>query len=86
MSRYIDLDDSECVYCGNDGDYEKWNIPDDMPTADVVHVVRCRDCKYFKQDMKYLSDSGCGTCSRVGEGLYLTNLKGYCYLGEKVTE
>ena len=38
MSRYIDLDNSECVYCGNDGDYEKWNIPDDMPTADVVPV------------------------------------------------
>ena len=36
MARYIDLDDDEIIYCGNDGEYERYNIPTDVPTADVV--------------------------------------------------
>ena len=28
--------------------YIERSIIDDTPTADVVEVVRCRDCKYFK--------------------------------------
>jgi hypothetical protein len=48
MAKYVNLDDSEVVYCGSDGDYEKYNIPYDMPTADVVEVVRCKDCKWWK--------------------------------------
>lgn len=49
MTKYVNLDDCEVVYCGSDGDYEKYNIPYDMPTADVVPVVRCKDCKHYKQ-------------------------------------
>lgn len=47
MSRYIDLDSEDCVWCGNPGEYENWNVPLDMPGADVVPVVRCKDCKLF---------------------------------------
>lgn len=36
MARYIDLDDDEIIYCGNDGEYERYNIPTDVRTADVV--------------------------------------------------
>ena len=36
MARYIDLDDDEIIYCGNDGEYERYNIPTDAPSADVV--------------------------------------------------
>lgn len=36
MARYIDLDDDEIIYCGNDGEYERYNIPTDIRTADVV--------------------------------------------------
>lgn len=50
MARYVNLDDSEVVYCGSDGDYEKYNIPYDMPFADVVPVVRCNECKHYGDD------------------------------------
>lgn len=49
MTKYVNLDDYEVVYCGSDGDYEKYNIPYDMQTADVVEIVRCKDCKHYKQ-------------------------------------
>ena len=39
MSRYIDLDSNECVWCGNPGEYENWNVPLDMPGEDVAPVV-----------------------------------------------
>ena len=26
------------------------NALDDMPTADAINVVRCKDCKYFYED------------------------------------
>ena len=78
MSRYIDLDDSECVYCGNDGDYEKWNIPDDMPTADVVPVKH-----------GHWKDTGSGQeCSVCGEIQYgYDSGRHYCQnCGAKVDE
>lgn len=57
MSRYIDLDSEDCVWCGNPGEYENWNIPLDMPGVDVAPVVhghwidkfageyRCSSCR-----------------------------------------
>lgn len=36
---------------------------DNLPTADVVEVVRCRECKYssfIKSCSKYLCEKGCG--------------------------
>ena len=53
MAKYVNLDDCEVVYCGSDGDYEKYNIPYDMPTADVVEVVRCKDCEYYQRDLMW---------------------------------
>ena len=38
-------------------------IPKDTPTADVVEVVRCKDCKYssfIKSCSKYECSKGCG--------------------------
>ena len=52
MSRYIDADDLKAVVKAND-----WSNPvvpvvvghiiDRLHTADVVEVVRCKDCKYY---------------------------------------
>ena len=47
---------------------------DRQPTADVVEVVRCKDCKYF--DRKYLMCK-CGGC---------TDYNGYCHRGERDDE
>lgn len=84
MSRYIDLDSEDCVWCGNPGEYENWNVPLDMPGADVVPAVRCIECKYasfsFHQGELYIS------CEN-NEGLFRDVPEdGYCYCGEKVTE
>ena len=44
---------------------------DRLPTADVVAVVRCKDCEYFREDesvcMRHLSKMyGAGFCSLGG--------------------
>lgn len=56
------------------------------PAADVVEVVRCKDCKYFKPNA-ILGVIECGTCIRVSsfEPLELTNRieSDYCSYGER---
>ena len=54
MPRYIDANDLISVLdilCDKGGDIRYWEqlkwIVADCPTADVVEVVRCKDCKYF---------------------------------------
>ena len=44
MSRYFDLDDERIVYDRNSGEYAIYCVPLDMQPADVVEVVRCKDC------------------------------------------
>ena len=48
MSRYIDAD--ALIQLGlQDGAYEYVSVQEiaDFPTADVVEIVRCKDCKYM---------------------------------------
>lgn len=58
MSRYIDADKlrkneiarCHCVPCVGSNDYNYKDLDevlDDIPTADVVEVVRCKDCAYY---------------------------------------
>ncbi len=51
--RLIDLDDH--IYCGEDGNYERYNIDPNIPTIDAVPVVRCRNCEcwYPEEDDEY---------------------------------
>lgn len=59
MSRIVDLDDERNVFCGCDGEYEKWNIdPDTIEERKTgkweIYVIspfdgegcRCSECKY----------------------------------------
>ena len=66
--RLIDLDDDDIVYCGDDGEYVKYNIPADMPTVDAVPV---RHGKWIIRD-----NPGTGwyriTCSECGEDVTST--------------
>ena len=48
---------------------------DALPSADVVDVVRCRDCKYFEQDGPY--DGWCHGWS----GMIVDD--GFCSFGER---
>ena len=51
MSRYIDVDELKENICKrvNNPAIRGWlnRLIDDTPTADVVPVVRCKDCKYY---------------------------------------
>ena len=54
---------------------------DDAPTADVVEVVRCKDCKYYNRLHHY--------CDGIGywfgeEDAWSDN--GFCYKGERREE
>lgn len=48
---------------------------DNAPTADVVEVVRCKDCKYFKQHK----------CIKLN-GMVSLNADNFCSYGEKKNE
>lgn len=56
--RLVDLEDDRHVYCGENGDYERWSIDPEVPPIDAVEVVRCKDCKHRPtatddEDMEY---------------------------------
>ena len=34
----------------------------ELPAADVVEVVRCKDCKFYKKDTDYCKDHNTGYC------------------------
>ena len=87
MSRYIDADELTEFY----EPYKNMNVPvnalleqiKDTPTADVVEVVRCKDCKYYKE---YVSHRGSAMmcfcpCSIGGQGKKKPD--DYCSYGER---
>lgn len=47
--RLVDLEDDRHVYCGESGDYERWSIDPEVPAIDAVEVVRCRNCRHYKE-------------------------------------
>ena len=87
MSRYIDADSlkkqverlQDC-YNGFSDTYDKAciiGLIDEEPTADVVPVVRCKDCKH-----KYAYNN-VWLCRFGGK---ILGCDGYCSYGEQVTE
>ena len=86
MSRYIDADalikrffpydvaDPKCYSINAKAVYEEIRR---SPTADVVEVVRCKDCKYCRT----LKDGG-SQCERL-DGLLMTKPTDYCSYGER---
>ena len=49
------------------------------PTVDAVEVVRCKDCKHWKDEV-----SGCTDHVKCCEiGFYMVGENGYCAYGEK---
>lgn len=82
MSRYIDADKIPYVIsengCLDDFAY-RYDI-NEVPTADVVEVCRCKDCKYFEMD-----DDGFTYCV-ASIGLDSKMAVDYCSYGERREE
>ena len=47
MGRYVDLNNDDVVYCGMDGEYDKYNIPSDA----VEKVIPLRDIIKYRDEM-----------------------------------
>ncbi len=73
MSRYIDADalKQKWLFRGKDGKPYRDEI-DSMPTADVVEVVRCKDCKHYNGDS--------AVCKRMNR---IMKDDGFCSYGER---
>ena len=52
-----------------------------FPAADVVPVVRCRECKYRTQETRW---TRAGFCGRCGAGdFFVAKPDGFCSYGER---
>lgn len=79
--------------------WEKYNEPcnlagmidavDGVPSADVVEVVRCKDCIHFELDKPYIIQGvpvfGHEVCNAWGNGCK-TDQNGFCFMGERRTD
>lgn len=96
MSKYIEREslieqfDDSCKYAQATNDYQRgcnevfdWcvKIIKNTPTADVVEVVRCRDCKWWKR----MNGDKRLQCFH-GHGLIRTTENDYCSRGERSEE
>lgn len=54
-----------------------------MPTADVVEVVRCKDCKHFKTDTDYCKEHNRGYCEFDN---IVKDIKHFCSFGERMND
>ena len=86
MSEYIDKDKLlnaiECIDISNCTDVDDIFIEiertiDEQPTADVVEIVRCKDCKNY--DNQFSVDN-CGWCDEFNCG---TSDERFCSYGER---
>lgn len=83
MARYIDLE-NPMVYLGGytpDG-HSVYHVPSNTPTADVVEVVRCKDCKHrVFEDGSYVCDLDTWDFHELGRNAEDDNW--FCADGEK---
>ena len=86
MSRYIDADKALEVW--KDQDYIKLSsqetkariMLDAVPSADVVEVVRCKDCKHHEELLN--NNDGNVLCWVHGLDV-IVDRNGYCNYGER---
>lgn len=88
MSRYIDVEALEKrlkhspLFLGTNMQFKDGviDLVKRQPTADVVEVVRCKDCKYYSP----LKDGG-SQCERL-DGLLMSKPNDFCSYGERKEE
>lgn len=83
MGRYIDADAIKYfVSVTNDGCFYRVAFKDEIdkiPTADVVEVVRCKDCKYG--ELKSYAPPSCRYYCKYSALYHAKNF--YCSMGER---
>ena len=86
--RYIDADAltfSRVRIIHSDGTMGGWNavvmssVMNNAPTADVVEVVRCGECRYCK----YIRSADIHKCERREHYSEQVNVMDYCSYGER---
>lgn len=82
MSRFIDADKLKELFPDDGEGSWTYNVTaksyiDSQPTADVVEVVRCKDCVYYHP-------SYCEIWSKYGT--VQTREQGFCYMAERKGE
>ena len=84
MAEYIKKKDLVEFACRHvDGKLDANDIAR-FPTADVVEVVRCRDCKYFETDEEdELGECKCGYIAVSYNGALYPHRTDYCSYGER---
>lgn len=81
MSRYIDADLLQEDFKADHGGKRSLMI-DTQPTADVVEVVRCKDCKHIKEEHFNIMPDGF-SCELSG---LMVEPEHYCSYGERNEE
>jgi len=81
MARYIDVDkliaEYDRVHIGPAGGARKLMV--EAPTADVVKVVRCKDCEFAKPQALKLNGKELRKCDLHKRPCFLTD---FCNYGE----
>ena len=93
MARYYDMDAlaemirarADMLIEGGQAFYFIANWIDKLHPADVVEVVRCKDCKYWRKfDDKYRTDGQCGELiDRHGSEMWATEGDHFCGYGKR---
>ena len=83
MAEYINREDAKKSLIGWDTDPTDEEIEyalDNIPAADVVEVVRCKNCKHFCKD---LNDESCGICDVETSCCVTVDVNDFCSYGER---
>lgn len=96
MARYIDAKLAQHIADIELGTSDRATLQwvlSHTPTADVVDVVRCKDCVYFRRKDENFNSSECESCGDINEPCgfcscfgFCASTYGYCYKGARRKE
>lgn len=83
MNEYIKREDAENIMLGSCDESALWKLRY-LPSADVIEVVRCKDCKYCENVIVAITNSGEKTQRNICHRFKMAvDAKHFCSYGEK---
>ena len=79
VNEYIKKEDAENIMLGSWGESALWKLRH-LPSADVVEVVRCKDCKHHEE---LLNNNDENVLCWVHDIDVIVDGNGYCSYGEQ---